>query len=181
MGFVTVRGCFRRGAGPSRPPAEGSSLTELLVAVLVIGVGALGAAGLQLASSKNTRSALEGTTAVILAQDMAERLRANPQGAYPGVAYGSTPPGFVDCLAANCTSSELASFDVTVWKCSLGRWRADSACGEARAARALPPEERQPGLPMGDGAIDWGANGEFTVSVTWQSAEERRVALPGRR
>ena len=156
-------------------------MTELLVAILVIGVGAMGAAGLQLASSKNTRSALEGTTAAILAQDMAERLRANPLGAYAGVAGGSTPPRFVDCLAANCTPAELASFDLTVWKCSLGRWSADGACREARAAGALPPEERQPGLPNGDGAIDWGANGEFTVNVTWQAADPRRVVLPGRR
>ena len=181
MGVVMVGGSCQRGACPSRSPAEGSSLTELLVAILVIGVGAMGAAGLQLASSKNTRSALEGTTAVIFAQDMAERLRANPEGGYAGVADGTAPPGFVDCLAANCTPPELASFDVTVWKCSLGRWLADSACREARAAGTLPPEEQQPGLPMGDGAIDWGANGEFTVSVTWQAADRRRVALPGRR
>lgn len=160
--------------------ARGYSLTELLVAILVIGVGALGAAALQLASSKNTRIALEGTTAVILAQDMAERLRANPQGSYAGVADGSAPPGFVDCLGATCTPPELASFDIAVWKCSLGRWRADAACREARAVGALPSEERQPGLPMGDGAIDWGANGEFTVSVTWQGAGQRRVVLPGR-
>ena len=170
-----------RGASPSRSPAEGSSLTELLVAILVIGLGVVGAAGLQLVSLKNTRSALEGTTAVILAQDMAERLRANPKGAYSGVADGSTPPGFVDCLAANCTPDELASFDVSVWKCSLGRWLADGACREARAVGALPPEVWQPGLPMGDGAIDWGANGEFTVSVTWHGDGPRRVALPGRR
>ena len=176
-----AEGSFLRGAGPSRTPAEGSSLTELLVAILVIGLGALGAAGLQLASSKNTRSALEGTAAVIFAQDMAERLRANPEGGYAGVANGTPPAGFVDCLGANCTPAELASFDVTVWKCSLGRWLADGACREARVAGALPPEEQQPGLPMGDGAIDWGANGEFTVSVTWHGTGQRRVALPGRR
>lgn len=166
MGFVTT---------------HGYSLIELLVAILVIGLGVLGAAGLQLASSQNTRVALEGTTAVILAQDMAERLRANPQGAYAGVADGSAPPGFVDCLAANCAPTELASFDVTVWKCSLGRWQDDGACVEARAAGALPAEEQQPGLPIGDGAIDWGANGQFTVSVFWHGAGQRRVALPGRR
>ena len=181
MGFVMARGYFHRGAGPSRSPAEGSSLIEVLVAILVIGLGALGAAGLQLASSKNTRNALEATTAVIFAEDMAERLRANPQGAYAGVADGSAPPGFVDCLAANCTPSELAVFDVAVWKCSLGRWLADGACREVRAAGALPPEALQPGLPMGDGAIGPGANGEFTVSVTWHGDGARRVAVSGRR
>ena len=153
---------------------------EVLVAIVVIGVGALGAAGLQLASSKNTRAALEGTMAVILAEDMAERLRANPQGAYFGVSEGSAPPGFVDCLGARCSAAQLASFDITVWKCSLGRWRDDAACREVWAG-LLPPGERQPGLPMGDGAITWGGEDEFTVVVTWHGTGQHRVALSGRR
>ena len=160
---------------------RGYSLMEVLVAIVVIGLGALGAAGLQLASSKNTRTALEGTTAVILAQDMAERLRANPRGAYVGVSDGSAPPRFVDCLAATCSAPRLASFDVAVWKCSLGRWRADGVCRQARASGVLPAEERQPGLPMGDGAITWGGEGEFTVVVTWRGAGRHRVAVSGRR
>ena len=162
-------------------PAPGYSLTELLVAILVIGLGVLGAAGLQLASSKNTRSALEGTTAVILAGDMAERLRANPGAGYLGVGEGSGPPGFVDCLSVDCTPPELASFDITLWKCSLGRWAADGACQAARAAGLLGPEDQQAGLPQGDGAIAWHADGMFTVSVSWDSAGRRQVVLPGRR
>ncbi|MXY57744.1 MAG: type IV pilus modification protein PilV [Gammaproteobacteria bacterium] len=160
---------------------RGYSLMEVLVAIVVIGVGALGAAGLQLASSKNTRTALQGTTAVILAQDMAERLRANPQGAYVGVSDGSAPPGFVDCLAARCSAAQLASFDVTLWKCSLGRWRDDAACREARETGVLPPAQRRPGLPMGDGAIAWDGEGKFTVIVTWSGTGPHRVAVSGRR
>lgn len=161
--------------------SRGYSLTELLVAILVVGVGALGAAGLQLASSQNTRSALQATTAVILAQDMAERLRTNPAGEYLDVAVGSAPPGFVDCRTASCTAAELASFDVTVWKCSLGRWMADGACGEAQAAGVLPTAEQQPGLPLGDGGIVWRGAGAFTVRVAWQSAGAQHVAVAGRR
>lgn len=160
---------------------RGYSMTELLVAILVIGMGALGVAGLQLASSKNTRSALEATTAVIFAQGMAERLQANPQGGYLGVNVGSAPPGFVDCLSANCAPSELASFDVAVWKCALGRWGADGACRDVRAGGLLPPEEQQPGLPMGDGGVTWGTDGEFTVVVTWRGAEQQRVVIGGGR
>lgn len=167
MGFVTM--------------ARGYSLMEVLVAILVIGLGALGAAALQLASSKNTRGALEGTTAVIYARDMAERLRANPSGAYVGVSIGSSPPGFVDCLAANCAAAQMASFDVTVWKCSLGRWRDDGACQQARASGALPPDELQQGLPRGDGSITWHGEGEFTIGVTWDGPGQPRVAVSGRR
>ena len=154
---------------------------EVLVAVLVISLGALGAAGLQLASSQNTRDALQRTTAVIFAQDMAERLRANPTGAYADVAAGSAPPGFVDCLAASCSAAQLATFDIAVWKCSLGRWRDDGACRQVRASGVLPPENRQPGLPGGDGAIAWRGADEFTVSVTWHGTAEQRVIVAGRR
>lgn len=160
---------------------RGYSLTELLVAIVVVGLGALGAAGLQLASSKNTRSALDGTTALIFARDMAERLRANPTAGYLDVNEGGGPPGFVDCLAASCGPSALESFDVAVWKCSLGRWVDDGACRAARDAGVLPAEERQAGLPMGDGAVTWRANGEFTVSVVWLGPGERRVAVSGHR
>ena len=160
--------------------ARGYSLIELLVAILVVGVGALGAAGLQLASSQNIRSALQATTAVILAQDMVERLVVNPEGDYIGVAVGGPPPGFVDCLAASCTPAQLASFDIAVWKCSLGRWTDDAACAQARAAGAALGKERQPGLPLGDGGIGWGAAGEFTVTVTWGSGGQH-VAVAGSR
>lgn len=162
-------------------PSHGYSLTEVLVAIVVIGLGALGAAGLQLASSKNARTALDGTTALIFAGDMAERLRANPQADYLGVSEGRGPPAFVNCLTADCRPRELQSFDVAVWKCSLGRWMGDGACRAARDAGVLPAQERQAGLPMGDGAVTWGANGQFTVSVVWLGPDERRVTVSGRR
>ena len=160
---------------------RGYSLVELLVAIAVIGLGALGAAGLQLANAKNTRIALERTTAVMLAQDMAERLRANPSGDYLGVAEGTGPGGFVNCLAVNCAPNELERFDVAVWKCSLGRWAEEGACRSARAAGALPSRARQPGLPMGDGTVEWGTDGEFTVAVSWQSAGVQHASVGGRR
>ncbi len=161
--------------------ARGYSLTELLVAVVIVGVGTLGAAGLQLASSQNTRSALERTTATVFAQDMAERLRANPAADYVGVDEDSPPPPFEDCLNARCTPAALASFDIAVWKCTLGRWRDAAACRTARSVGALVPEDRQPGLPRGDGAIVWDVDGAFTVSVVWHGAGPRRVAVSGRR
>lgn len=160
-------------------PLRGYSLTELLVAIVVIAVGALGVAGLQLASSKNSRGALERTIAAILADDMIERMRANPKGDYAGATAGVAPPGFVDCLARNCTSVELAQFDVAVWKCALGRWHLTPPCGAVRAAGVLPDERSQPGLPEGDGAIAWGPGRSFRVAVTWRNAGEQRVVVGG--
>ena len=164
-----------------QPPSRqrGDSLLEVLVAVLVIGVGAMGVAKLQMLSTQNTREALQHGMATALAEDMLERLRANPTAAYAGVGFGAAPPAFVDCLGGNCTSFELAMFDVVAWKCALGRWRDQRPCDAAQSAGLLPPTQRQPALPGGDGAIAIGADGVATVTVTWQPAG--RVELSGRR
>jgi len=158
---------------------RGYSLIEVLVATLVVAIGALGAAGLQLASSENNRGALERTLATMLAEDMIDRMRANGDAPYV-VALESPPPPFVDCLGRGCTPGDLAAFDLVVWKCSLGRWHRESPCAAVRAAGILAGEDRQPGLADGDGAISLDADGVFTVTVTWQGSRRRLLAISGR-
>ena len=154
---------------------RGDSLLELLVAVLVIGVGALGLAKLQMLSAQNNREALQQSMATSLADDMLERLRANPTAVYAGIDFGAPPPAFVDCRQRSCTAAQMAAFDVVAWKCALGRWRDQAACVTARKVRLLAPEQRQPGLPDGDGAVVVDAGGLVTVTVRWGDAG--RVAL----
>ncbi len=162
------------------PPRRraGYSLIEVLLAVLVVGVGALGVAGLQLLSSQNVRAALERSVALLLAEDMLELIRANPDADYVA-ALGDAPASFADCLASSCTPAELAAFDVALWKCSLGRWHDEASCQGMRIAGLLDAPRRQPGLPAGDGAIAVDAAGVVVVTVTWQSAGERSVVVGG--
>lgn len=152
---------------------------EVLVAVLVVAVGVLGVARLQLESARNNRAALERTLAALLATDLAERWRANPQGGYATV-LGRAPPPFVDCLARSCTSGELAAFDLAAWKCALGRWREAAPCRAARAAGVLPPLALAPGLPGGDGSFELRGGG-MVVTVAWAGAEAGRLSLALRR
>lgn len=56
----------------------GFTLIEVLVAALVMSVGLLGLAGLQMTSLKNTHAAAMTSEASILASSMADRVRANP-------------------------------------------------------------------------------------------------------
>jgi type IV pilus assembly protein PilV len=63
---------------------RGVSLLEVLVSVLVLGMGLLGVAALQTSSMRNTNSSLEKTMAVILTDTLAELLRANPEAARLG-------------------------------------------------------------------------------------------------
>lgn len=156
---------------------RGVSMIELLVAVLVMGIGVLGITGLQMVSLQNNRSALQRSEAVQLAYDMMDRIRTNRgNGAVPGIAYdgidiGDAPPGFQNCLAANCSTAQMVSFDITTWKCALGGFDGDAACTAAVAANALFDSSVQPGLPLGDGSISVnGATGVITITVQWQPA-----------
>lgn len=128
-------------------------MIELLVAVLVMGIGVLGITGLQMVSLQNNRGALVRAEAVQLAYDMMDRIRANPGGNYGGIAMGTPPSGIGNCNAAACvTPAEMAAFDIGVWKCSLGAYNALGACTALRP-NILPDITAQPGLPSGDGSI----------------------------
>ena len=69
---------------------RGFTLVEVLVALVVMSVGMLGIAALYLEGLRAGRTALYRTTAVNLAGDMADRIRANRNA---GLAYAGTGPG----------------------------------------------------------------------------------------
>ncbi len=150
---------------------RGVTLTETLVAVLVMSAGALGLAGLQAESLGAGREAYARSVAVQRTLDMLDRMRANravPAGEF---AVGRGPPVFQDCLHVSCGPREMARFDVAMWKCALGAWRDTAACVQLREAGALPDADSMPGLPEGDGAVVVNdATGLVTVRVFWRPA-----------
>jgi len=161
-----------RIAGPA-PVSRGFSMIELLVAVLVMGIGVLGITALQLVSLQNNQGALLRGEAVQLAYDMMDRIRANPLGTPLGQPYGGLdidddPPNSSDCNAANCSANDMVAFDHAVWKCSLGGHNENGNCDDLRTAGVLPPADDQPGLPDGDGSIAVNAgSGIITIRVQW--------------
>lgn len=141
-------------------------MIEVLVAALVMATGVLGASALQAASLRSNRIAVERSDAVQAAWSILDRIRVNSGGAYDA-DLGDPPPAFTNCIASTCSANDLATFDVAVWKCSLGNWADADACIAVRGAGALPPRDLQPGLPAGDGSIDHdGAT--MTVTIRWQ-------------
>ncbi|MCR9279603.1 MAG: type IV pilus modification protein PilV [Pseudomonadaceae bacterium] len=151
----------------------GFSMIELLVAVLIMGIGVLGISAMQMVSLQNNRGALLRAEAVQLGYDMLDRIRANPAGTpagsdYDGIDIGDAPAGPTDCFANVCSQAQMVAFDQAVWKCSLGNFNDDSDCEDLRTAGVLPADTEQPGLPEGDGSIAVDANGLITVTVQWQ-------------
>ncbi|MBK1888113.1 MULTISPECIES: type IV pilus modification protein PilV [Marinobacter] len=60
-----------------RKPQRGFTMIEILVAVLVLAIGLLGVAGVQLVSMQQTVNSTLRSEATMYAQTVAERLRAN--------------------------------------------------------------------------------------------------------
>ena len=105
----------------------GFTLTEVLVSIVVIALGVLGAASMQLSALRTSQQSGYQTAALLLATEMAEKMRSNSRQAqlaedvnpFLNIDYSATegsdpsdPP--VSCLstAADCDAVQLAAFDI---------------------------------------------------------------------
>lgn len=77
--------------GLDKRAQDGMTLIEVLVALLILSVGLLGAAAVQLNALKYTDSSLKTTQASFIAYDMMDRIRASYSNS-SGADYTITPP-----------------------------------------------------------------------------------------
>lgn len=98
----------------SRQAQRGVSLIEVMVAVLVMGVGLLGIAAMQATALRNSQSALERSQAVIQTYAIIEAMRANRAAAITN-AYNLAS---MTC-AAPAAGATLAQTDLNQWIGSL--------------------------------------------------------------
>lgn len=121
---------------------QGFSLIEVLIALLVMSAGLLVFAALQMDGMKQTHAALIRSQAVILTNDMADRMRANVPGALAGgydhSLVNASPP---DC-SAGCTPYKLAIQDIQEWlgllKQHLPLASGRITCADSDATDAVP-------------------------------------------
>lgn len=100
---------------------RGDTMIEVLVTVLILAVGVLGVAAMQVTTLKNLNSSNTAGIAGIVAVDFSERMRANPTAALADNYVHTNPPGtFIDCAANPCTLAQLADYDVGSWWVVLG-------------------------------------------------------------
>jgi type IV pilus assembly protein PilV len=108
-----------RTASTRATASEGFTLVEVLVALVVLAIGSLGVADMLLTGLRESRNALERTEAVLLAADLADRIRANrPAGGMYQLEEGAVlgPPA-VDCrIAGACEPADLARLDLYEWQ-----------------------------------------------------------------
>ena len=94
---------------------------EAMVAVLVLSIGALGYAALQIKGLSASSSSMWRSKAGNLANEMTDRVRANRSGAVAG-GYNSltTPQTVTDCgSTADCAPTRMAVLDHGQWNTTL--------------------------------------------------------------
>jgi type IV pilus assembly protein PilV len=94
-----------------RKNQRGTTLIETLVALVVLSVGLLGIAALQMTSLRNNRGAHLRSQAQVLAYDIADRMRANRNAALAD-AYLTT-------LTAPAGGTGMVLTDMQEWKSTL--------------------------------------------------------------
>lgn len=102
--------------------AAGFSMIEILVTLTVTAVALLGAAGLQMRALRTGQSSQARTQAILMASDMAERMEVNKTAAVAGsYAYtsGTSIPSPTDCSTTNCSSAQLAQYDLSQWNTQI--------------------------------------------------------------
>jgi type IV pilus assembly protein PilV len=94
---------------------KGFTLIEVLIAVLVLGIGALGLAAMQAASMRNNHQAYLRSQATLLAHEIIDRMRANMVGIS---AYDNNTAEQIDSCASKegCTPEQMAKNDVWEWQ-----------------------------------------------------------------
>ncbi len=134
---------------------KGITMIEILVTLVIVSVGLLGAAAMVIKGLESNRNAYLRTQASILAYDMADRIRANSEralaGDYDGFDIASAPdlPGCYSS-GSGCNSNTVVNVDKALWARSL-----------------IGAEDAATMLPEASGTIE--RNGEtFDITIIWQ-------------
>lgn len=139
-------------AQSARPPGYGTNggftLLEVLIALLILSVGLLGIAGLQLTSLRSDNSAYLRSQATILAYDILDRMHANRAQAQSG-GYNITITGASSLPSANGTNQ--ADEDLNNW-------------GNAVLKT----------LPSANASVNVTAANTVTVSISWDDSRADR-------
>lgn len=112
MNLIPAR---RDGRGPAMRRQRGVSLIEVLVSVVVLGIGLLGVAAMQAIALRGGQSSLESSQAVIQTTSILESIRANRANAN---AYNTAgllcTPGTAGTLAQNDLRDWITDLKATI-------------------------------------------------------------------
>lgn len=99
-------------------PSRGFTLIEVLVTIVILAIGLLGLAGLQVTSLNNQLESYQRAQAILLLEDMANRIRSNATAARSGAYTDGSDYGLQ--AEENCASKVVtAERDLCEWNSAL--------------------------------------------------------------
>lgn len=149
---------------------NGFSMIEVLVSLIIIGVGMLGLSGLQIASMKGANNAHSRTTASMLVAEIADRMRANPLG-----IEGNFYENNVNCTKNErfcrgnkyCNPEQTARFDVQEVMCGYKRTSSSTREGGVQNLLFdgdLEIEQKECNAVNDD-------NDEYEIEISWKKSQ----------
>lgn len=146
---------------PHLKTQHGISLIESLVAIVVMALGILGVIGVQLRTLSDTQTSVRRAQAVLLIEDLSERMKVNPNALNNLTSYESDFDdvlNFVEdtCRKNNCTPTQQASYDLAMWKNTV--------------ANALPLGKASIFIPPAEQALTTGQR-QLGIMISWRQNE----------
>lgn len=147
----------------------GFTMIETLVSLIIISIGILGFALLQVESLKAAKTATERSKAVNFSADMLDRIRTNQSQLTNYATASITGPGAAPTICADtattntnitplpeCTAAQMAAYDIWQWRTQLEDPKAGFGNG------------------IGEGGITVTGTNPSTVTITiqWKERDE---------
>jgi type IV pilus assembly protein PilV len=145
---------------------KGMTFIEVLIAVVILVLGILGAVAMQASAKKGSFDAMQRSVASALAQDIIERMRGNDAttladyvGTDYGIALNGLPQKRCNTQTSLCTPGEMVTNDLYEWELAL--MGGDSFKGTAKKS----------GLSGVKACISHSVNA-VTLVISWDGREE---------
>ena len=143
-------------ASTCRVPSDqkGATLVEVLITLLVIAIGLLGIAALQVRLQSADIDSYQRAHAMVLLEDIANRIEANRGQAASYVTGPGSPTGVgVTCATAAATRVQV---DLTEW------------CKSLQGASELVGANKRGAMLGGRGCVEAAGTDTYRITVAWQ-------------
>jgi type IV pilus assembly protein PilV len=140
------------------PIQRGTSMIEVLVTIVILMFGLLGLVGLQTKLQVSEMEAYQRTQALILLEDMANRIASNRNFAAGYVTGANAPLGTgMDCPTSTTTRQQI----------DAGEW-CDALKGAAETSGTGAGATKIGAMIGGRGCVESLPGGEYLITVAWQ-------------
>ncbi|MFL0808788.1 MAG: type IV pilus modification protein PilV [Agarilytica sp.] len=147
---------------------KGAGLIEVLIAFLLLSIGGVGLASMQIKAKRMSYEAVQRSVATSLARDIIERMRNNPSSLASYVTNNlgnssiSAEPS-PNCIDVACSNAQLAAHDLWEWERSLdGASEQIEVSGNSVFAGGLDTPR----------ACITNTNGQVAVAIVWKGYQE---------